>query len=256
MRVIVCETTEMTAAQVADLIEGEVRDNPHLTMGLATGRTASRSYNELVRRYYQHDDLTFKNVRCFNTDEYVGIGPNDERSTRFFMNTRLYHHIDVRMENTCAPFGDAKDLDAACRGYELMLKSAGGLDLVVLGLGYNGHVGFNEPGSSIKSRTRIVEFTDSTLAALSDGYRFKNLTETPSSAIATGLATLLEARHVVICASGIGKADAAHRIIDCRASASVPASQLTLRHPNLTIVLDEDAASKVQTPLIEWEDEG
>jgi glucosamine-6-phosphate deaminase len=249
MRVLVCETPEQTGQQVAGIIEDELRENRHLVLGLATGRTASRAYHELVQRYHIADDLTFKNVRCFNTDEYVGLGSHNPRSTRYFMNTRLYNHIDIRMENTASPFGDAEDLEAACKGYELMIKAAGGLDLVVLGLGYNGHVGFNEPGSSIKSRTRVVEFTDSTLAALSDGYRFKNLTETPSSAIAIGLATLLEAKHVVIAVSGIGKAEAAHRLIDCKASASVPASQLALHHPNLTVVLDEDAATKVQAPL-------
>ncbi|MFW5830570.1 MAG: glucosamine-6-phosphate deaminase [Planctomycetota bacterium] len=253
MRVIVCEDTEQTGQQVAGLIEQEVRVNPELVMALATGRTASRAYADLVVRYHDQNDLTFKNVRCFNSDEYVGLGPNNPRSTRFFMNTRLYHHIDIRMENTHAPVGDAVDLEAACKSYELLIKSFGGLDLVVLGLGYNGHVGFNEPGSSIKSRTRIVDFTDSTLAALSDGYRFRNLTETPSKAIAIGLATLLEAKHVIICAAGIGKAEAAHRLIDCKASASVPASQLALHHHNLTVVLDEDAATKVQTPLTDEE---
>lgn len=253
MQIVVCETPELTGIQIAELIEQEVRENPFLKLGLATGRTASRGYEELIRRYNAAPDLTFKNVRCFNTDEYIGLSPTDERSTRYFMNVHLYRHLDLPMENTFCPLGDAVDIDAACKSYESLLRAVGGLDLVVLGLGYNGHVGFNEPGSSIKSRTRIVDFTDSTLAALSDGYRFKNLTETPSGAIAIGLATLLEARHVIVCAAGIGKAEASHRIIDCKASASVPASQLALHHPNLTVVLDESAASKVQLPLLDDE---
>ena len=117
--------------------------------------------------------------------------------------------------------------------------------MAVLGLGYNGHVGFNEPGSSIKSRTRIVEFTDSTLAALSDGYRFKNLQDTPSSALAMGLATIKEAKHIVIIATGIGKADAVHKMIDNKSTPSIPASQL-LDHGNVTVIGDKGASCKLQ----------
>ncbi len=252
MQVLVADDTDGVSTQIADIIEQAVIEKPTLTVALATGRTASRGYHELVRRHNRVGGVSYRWATFFNTDEYVGLEPGDSSSTRYFLNYHFYRHIDVPMENTYAPCGHAADIDAECKAYDLLIKARGHLDVVVLGLGYNGHVGFNEPGSSIKSRTRAVDFTESTLAALSDGYRFKNLTETPSSAVAMGLATLMEARHVIIVATGIGKADAVHRILDCnKGTTAVPASQLTTNHPNLTVVVDRFAASRIQTPLQE-----
>jgi glucosamine-6-phosphate deaminase len=245
MELIICDSSEAASSKLAEIIEGQVRENPRLKMGLATGRSSSRAYRELVNRFHEHVNLTFRYTTCFNTDEYVGIKPEDSRSTRFFMNYHFYKQLDVALENTFAPRGDVEDIESECRAYDLLIKARGGLDLVVLGLGYNGHVGFNEPGSSVKSRTREVEFTESTLAALSDGFRFKNLKDTPVSALAMGLATIKESRHIIIIAPGIGKADAVHRMVDYKPNPSVPASQL-IDHDQLTLIIDKGAASRLQ----------
>lgn len=247
MRLVICRNAHGAAMQLADLIEDRVRSEPKLNLGLATGRTSAGAYEALVRRHNACTDFTFRHVSTFNTDEFVGLKPWDSRSTRFFMNYRLFKHVDIPLENTMVPRGDAVDVESEAKAYELLIKARGGLDIAVLGLGHNGHVGFNEPGSSAKSRTREVEFTESTLAALSDGNRFQSLNETPRKALTMGLATFYEARHVLLIATGIGKANAVHRVFDGKPGPSVPAS-LLMDHPNLTVIVDQDAASTLRKP--------
>lgn len=242
MSLVVCPDANMAAMYLADLIEKELLAKPSLVLGLATGRTPALAYDELVRRYHTNQRLTFRFCTTFNTDEFVGMGPRDPRSARFFMNTHLFKLVDMSLEQTHVPRGDAHDLEQECKAYEAFIKANGGLDLVVLGLGHNGHIGFNEPGSTVKSRTRQVEFTASTIAALSDGERFRSVDETPTQALTMGLATILEAKHILLIATGIGKRQALHRIFDGRPGPAVPASLLR-SHPRFTVVVDQDAAS-------------
>lgn len=250
MGLIVCPDPNQAAIYLADIIEKALLDKPDLSMGLATGRTPAAAYEELVRRFHLNSQLTFRNAMTFNTDEFVGLSPRDPRSARYFMNTRLFYLVDMSLENTHVLHGDSKDLDAECKAFEYFITASGGLDLVVLGLGHNGHIGFNEPGSSPKSRTRPVEFTPSTISALSDGYRFKSIDETPHQALTMGLGTILEAKHILLIATGIGKKQAIHRMFDCRPGPAVPASQL-LKHPNLTVIADRDATSGLTSDSLE-----
>lgn len=252
MTLIVCPDPDSAARLLADAIERAVTVQPRLVLGLATGRTPGRAYRDLVRRQHLDPGLTFRNVTTFNTDEFVGMPPEDPRSARFFMNTNFFRLVDIRLENTHVPRGDAVDLSLECQAYDQLIAARGGLDLVVLGLGHNGHVGFNEPGSSARSRTRIVDFTESTLAALSDGARFANLEQTPSSALTLGMGTILEARHVMLIATGISKAQSVHRMFDGRQGPAVPAS-LLLGHPKLSVVVDSDAASALRNPGVDIE---
>lgn len=253
-KILVCKDPNAAALMLADLLESTVVAQPRIVLGLASGRTSSRAYRELVRRYYANPKLTFRLASTFNTDEFVGYGPDHPHGTRYFMNTQLFDHIDIRLENTHVPHGDASDLDKECKAYDALIDARGGLDLVVLGLGHNGHVCFNEPGSSPRSRTRVVDFAESTLAALSDGTRFDRLDNTPQQAITIGLATILEARRLLLIATGVGKAKAVHRIFDGRPGPAVPAS-LLLEHPNLTVLVDQDAAAEFRhrRPEIEVE---
>jgi glucosamine-6-phosphate deaminase len=247
MGLVICRDGESAAIKLADWIEQAVIAKPRLNLGLACGRTSGRAYEELVKRYHRNDGLTFRFVTTYNTDEFMGVHPDDDRSARYFMNAHLLKLCDFRLENTHVPRGDAADIKAECRAYDAFIQASGGLDMVVLGMGHNGHVGFNEPGSSPRSRTRVVEFTQSTVAALSDGSRFRGISDTPSAAVTIGMATIMEARHVVLIATGIGKAEAVHRMFDNRPGPSVPASML-LEHPNLSVVVDADAASALQHP--------
>ena len=247
MGLTICPNPESAAIKVADAIEKAIRANPRLKLGLATGRTPAKAYQELVRRFHQQPDLSYRYITTFNTDEFLGLPLEDTRSSRYFMNRHFFKLCDVSLERTHVPRGDAVDVDQECKAYESLIRAQGGLDLLVLGLGHNGHVGFNEPGSPVTSRTRVVEFTESTMAALSDGHRFSSIDQTPSGAITMGLATIREAKEVLLIATGIGKADAVHRMVDSRKTAQVPASQL-LDHPNLRILVDRDAAIDLKHP--------
>jgi glucosamine-6-phosphate deaminase len=241
---ILSDTREHAGERLADTLAAGIAKNPHLKLGLSAGRTSILAYIGLVQRFHERGGFSFRNVTAFGTDEYVGLSPFDHRSTRYLMNYHLFKQVDMPGEQTFVPRGDAKDLDAECRAWDLLIEARGGLDLVVLGLGHNGHVGLNEPGSSPKSRMRLVTLTPSTLAALSDGSRFSNLESTPQTAITMGMATILEAREVLLIATGLGKADALHRMVEGRSGPSVPAS-LLLTHPKLTVFADSDAASRL-----------
>ncbi|MDA3963229.1 MAG: glucosamine-6-phosphate deaminase [Planctomycetota bacterium] len=250
MGLVICPDADNAAMRLTEWIEQAVLAKPRLVLGLACGRTLGTAYSELVKRYHASSDLTFRHATCFNTDEFLGVHPDDPRSARYFMNTTFFKLCDFRLENTHVPRGDAVDITAECKAYDHYIAASGGLDLVVLGLGHNGHVGFNEPGSTLRSKTRPVEFTASTMAALSDGSRFRDLSETPDGAITMGLSSLMEAKHVVLIATGIAKAQAVYRMFERKPGPSVPASQL-LQHPNLSVVVDRDAASSLQDPDVE-----
>ena len=248
MKLLVCDSPEQAGLRLADIIEQSICESDSINLGLATGASSTRAYQELVRRYHRRRDLTFRYVHSFNTDEFVGLDADDPHSTRYHMNYHLFNQVDIRLENTFVMRGDAPDIDMECRAYESLIKARGGLDLVVLGLGHNGHVGFNEPGSSVKSRTRPIDLTESTLAALSDGERFHSLLETPKAALGVGLATIRESKKVVLIATGIGKADAMHRLFDCKPSPQVPASQI-INHDDYIVIADRSALSRVQSSL-------
>ncbi len=222
----------------------------NLSLGLSAGRTSLVAYDELVCRWHRPAGFSLRQVTTFNTDEYVGLAPQDRRSTRFIMNRQLFRQIDIPAEQTFIPRGDAKDLEAECRAYDMLIEARGGLDLVVLGLGHNGHIGLNEPGSSAKSRTRLVDLTPSTLAAISGGERFRNLEDTPSKAISMGMATILESRRVLLVVTGMGKADALHRMVEGRVGPGNPSS-LLISHRDITVVADRDAATRLDPSHLE-----
>ncbi len=250
MKLIVCQDREAAASRVADLVVAEVRSDPTIRLGLSAGTTSLMAYTAMVRKFHGEGGFSFRWVTTFNTDEYVGLRPNDARSTRFLMNSALFWQIDIPLDQTFVPRGDSLDLDAECAAYDLLIRARGGIDMVILGLGHNGHVGLNEPGSSAKSRTRLVDLTPSTLAAISGGERFRHLDETPNRAIAMGMATILEARKAVLIATGMGKAEALHRMLSGRVGPTNPASLLTA-HDELVVVADRDAAAKLDPSTIE-----
>jgi glucosamine-6-phosphate deaminase len=244
MKLILSDTRQSAAIHLADALAARMAENPHCKLGLSAGRTSTLAYTALVQRFHERGGFSFRNVTAFGTDEYVGLTPFDHRSTRYLMNYHLFNQVDIPGEQTFVPRGDAKDLEAECKAWDMLIEARGGLDVVVLGLGHNGHVGLNEPGSSAKSRMRVVTLTASSLAALSDGSRFENIESTPHTAITMGLATIIEAREVLLIATGVGKADALHKMMEGRSGPSVPAS-LLLTHPKLTIFADRDAASRL-----------
>lgn len=250
MKLIVCPDRDEAAERLASMLAEALAAKPALRLGLSAGATSLLAYSHLVRRYHKQGGFSFRKACTFNTDEYVGLPPEDHRSTRYLMNSNLFYQIDIPREQTFVPRGDTIDLDAECHAFDLLIEARGGLDLVVLGLGHNGHIGLNEPGSSPKSRTRVVELTPSTVAAISGGERFVSLDETPSQAISMGMSQILEARRALLIATGIGKAEPIARMVTGRVGPGMPASLLTA-HRDLTLICDPAAVSQLPPETVE-----
>ncbi|MEM1451944.1 MAG: glucosamine-6-phosphate deaminase [Planctomycetota bacterium] len=234
-----------TAAAAVGAVAGEiaelVRERRNAVLGLATGGTMVELYAELVR-LHRAEGLDLSGVTTFNLDEYMGLAEGDERTFRSFMRASLFEPagLDVARCHFPDPQGAARDPLAASRAYEDAIAAAGGIDLQLLGLGRNGHVAFNEPGSLPASRTRVVELDETTRADASS--TFGSLDAVPTHAITVGLATIMEARRLRVLAFGERKAEAVARTIDGVASPDVPSTALR-GHPDLHLVLDPPAAS-------------
>ena len=245
MKVRIVRTKEEMGQVAAMLIaEDMARKTPHV-LGLATGSTPIPLYQALIK-LYRAKKLDFSTTISFNLDEYVGLKPTHDQSYRYFMNQQLFDHININKKNTFVPDGMAKDIDAHCAKYEAMIKSVGGIDYQVLGIGSNGHIGFNEPGSSIGSLTRMVNLTANTIK---DNSRFfKRMQDVPTKAISMGIGTVLRCRKIVLLASGANKVDCIAKAVEGPITATVPASALQL-HPGVTFVITEDAAAGLK---LEW----
>lgn len=237
MKLIKAKDYDDLSKQAAAYFIKKVQSSPTMTLGLATGSTPEGMYRYLIKDH-QENHTSYKNITTFNLDEYVGLDGNNQNSYRFFMNDRLFHHLDIEQSNTHVPCGDLKDLSEECDTYERLIKEHGGIDLQLLGIGGNGHIGFNEPGSSFQSRTRIVELTDKTRR---DNARFFNkLEDVPTEAITMGMATIMESKEIVLLASGEGKREAMRMLLSGKVSEDFPASILN-NHSSVTIIADEAA---------------
>ena len=238
MRVILEPSAEAVCVRVAEFLAQQVEKAP-CVLGLATGGTMEGVYKELVRRH-QEDGLDFSSVVTFNLDEYVGLEPNDPRSYRYFMQQRLFAHVNLPPENTHLPDGRALDFDVHCGLYEKKIRDAGGIDLQLLGIGADGHIAFNEPGSSLGSRTRVKTLAAETVR---DNARFfEPGEEVPRLAITMGVGTILDAKRCLLVATGSRKAEAIAAAIEGPLTSQVTASALQL-HPDVVAVLDPEAAA-------------
>lgn len=231
------EMSKRAAGMVAAAIK------PGVVLGLATGDTLLGCYRELIRMHRERG-LDFSRVTTFNLDEYVGLPPTHPQSFRYFMNENLFRHVNIRMENTHVLDGMAEDPQRACMEFEEAIRAAGGIDLQLLGIGANGHIALNEPGSSFDSRTRVVNLSERTIR---DNVRFfKSIDEVPRKALSMGIGTIMEARRVILLASGARKADAVAKSVEGPVTGEVPASALQ-RHPDCTFIVDKAAASKLRS---------
>jgi glucosamine-6-phosphate deaminase len=245
MQVIITDNYGSMSCWAASVVARLVRDHPRCVLGLATGGTPVGLYQELIR-LHKKETLDFSHVVTFNLDEYVGLSPFDEHSYRFFMQRNLFDHINIDPKNTHLPDGRARNFVKHGREYEQAIKDAGGIDLQVLGIGGDAHIGFNEPGSSLASRTRMVVLAEETVR---DNARFfPSIDDVPRCAVTMGIGTILESRQCLLLANGVHKAKAVRNAIEGPICSACPASALQL-HPDTIAVLDEDAAD-----LLEWRD--
>lgn len=243
MEVVIHASREYLAGVAADAVERLLRSRPDAVLGLATGSSPLAVYDELARRHTEQG-LSFARARGFLLDEYVGLPADHPERYRTVIERELVSRVDFADGAVRGPDGGAEDLTAACAQYERAIAEAGGVDLQILGIGTDGHVAFNEPGSSLASRTRVKTLTEQTRQ---DNARFfdGDVDAVPRHVLTQGLGTIMEARHLVLLANGRAKAEAVHQLVEGPVSAMWPGTILQ-HHPHVTVLLDEGAASRLQ----------
>ncbi len=237
---IIIDSPEKIAAIAAERYVTLLNKKPNAVLGLATGSTPLGLYAKLAE-LYNEKKISFDKVTSFNLDEYVGLDGNHDQPYRYFMNTNLFDKVNIRKNATFVPSG-LGDVDANAKNYEEMIAAAGGIDLQLLGLGQNGHIGFNEPGTPLDSLTHKIELTANTREA--NARFFASLSDVPTHAISMGIKTVMNAKSIILIALGENKADAVAKSVNGKIDTMVPASVLQL-HPDVTFYLDEAAASKL-----------
>lgn len=241
IKILIVRGYDELSKRAAEIIANAIRNKPNLVLGLATGGTPVGCYRELAR-IHKEEGLDFSHVVTFTLDEYIRLPPTHPQSYRYFMDENLFNHVNIRMENTHVPNGLSDNLQKTCQESENAIKASGGIDLQLLGIGANGHIAFNEPGSPFDSRTRVVNLSERTIK---DNARFfKSIDEVPRRALSVGVGTIMEARKILLLASGAGKAEVVAKSVEGPITTDVPASVLQ-RHPNCIFILDEEAASKL-----------
>lgn len=237
MRVYCAADYNHASRVAANIISAQVIMKPDCVLGLATGSTPVGTYEELIRRYEQ-GDLDFSRVHSINLDEYRGLAGDNDQSYRYFMNTHLFDSINIDKKNTYVPDGLEPDSDKACRDYEEIIKAHGGIDLQILGLGHNGHIGFNEPGSTFEKETHCVTLSETTREA--NARFFSSMDEVPTEAYTMGIGSIMQAKKIVVIVTGEGKREIVKKAFLGPITPEVQASVLQL-HNDVILVGDEAA---------------
>ena len=241
MQIIRTTDYDHMSRMAANIISAQVIMKPDCVLGLATGSTPNGTYEELVRRY-ENKDLDFSGVTSINLDEYKGLSPENDQSYRYFMNEHLFRHVNIRPECTYVPNGLEPDSDKACEAYNAIIAASGGIDLQLLGLGHNGHIGFNEPSDVFEKETHCVDLAQSTIDA--NSRFFASMDEVPRQAYTMGIGTIMKAAKVLVIVSGESKAQIVKDAFFGPCTPQVPASILQL-HSNVVLVGDEAALSLI-----------
>lgn len=243
MKIIATESYYQMSRVAANLISAQVIMKPNCVLGLATGSTPIGTYEQLIR-WYEKGDLDFSQVTTINLDEYKGLSPDNDQSYRYFMNTHFFNSINIRPDHTFVPDGLEPDSEKACHDYNKIITDCGGIDLQLLGLGLNGHIGFNEPGAAFEKETHCVDLTESTIRANSRFFASMDLV--PKQAYTMGIKTIMQAKKIVVIVNGAEKAQIVRDAFFGPITPKVPASVLQL-HNDVTLVGDKDALALVPT---------
>ncbi len=239
MRIYVTEDYQAMSRKVANLLAAQVMIKPDCVLGLATGSTPVGAYQRLVE-LYRAGDVDFSQVRSINLDEYVGLAPTHDQSYRYFMQSNLFDHVNIDPANTNVPQGLAEDPEAECRRYNQVIHDLGPIDLQLLGMGHNGHIGFNEPSDVFERETHVVDLAQSTIQA--NARFFASADEVPRQAMTMGVQTIMQARKVLVAVSGKDKAEIVKKAFTGPVTPQVPASILQM-HPDVVLVGDKAALS-------------
>lgn len=241
MRIIVEQDYHTLSKKAALMVASQITLKPDSNLGLATGSTPLAMYDKLIEMY-REGEIDFSEIKSFNLDEYCGLETEHPNSYHYYMNKNFFNDINIKKENIYIPEGNAEDIKKECINYEANIKKARGIDLQILGIGSNGHIGFNEPAENLNVATEIVNLTEETIKANSRYFESKD--EVPKKAISMGMATILKAERIILMASGETKAKAIKKTVSGKISTRVPASLLQT-HPQITILLDREAASLI-----------
>ena len=236
MKFITTDTYEKLSRQAANIISAQVIIKPDCVLGLATGSSPLGIYRQLID-WHQKGDIDFSDVTSVNLDEYVGLAATHEQSYRYFMQTNFFDHINIRPENTFVPDGCAADFERECAGYDARIESLGGIDLQLLGIGPDGHIGFNEPGDCFVKNTHVVELHASTIEA--NARFFAHAGEVPRRAVTMGMISIMQAKKILLIANGPAKKEILTRAFNGPITPEIPASILQL-HPDITVIYSEN----------------
>ena len=242
MKIYMTEDYQTMSRKAANILSAQIILKPNSVLGLATGSTPIGMYKQLVI-WYEKGDLDFAQIKTVNLDEYVGLEPTHEQSYRYFMQNNLFDHVNINPANTNVPDGLAADPAAECAWYNQVIRDMGGIDLQVLGVGGNGHIGFNEPGRAFELETHVVNLKEETISANSRFFASRD--DVPRQAMTMGIKSIMMAKKILLMASGEGKAEALRLALTGPVTPEVPASILQL-HPYVTLVADKAAASKLE----------
>jgi glucosamine-6-phosphate deaminase len=237
MKTIICKNYNEVSERAAEIIADTIKSNKNAKLGLATGSTPLGVYEILVDKYNK-GELDFSSVITYNLDEYYPIEKTNDQSYHYFMNENLFSKVNIPAQNTHVPNGEAENPIEECEKYEKAIEEIGGLDLQLLGLGINGHIGFNEPDDELNAKTHVTELTESTVQA--NSRFFDSIDDVPKKAITVGVGTILGAKVILILVSGKAKHEALMGLLKGKVSSYLPASVLSL-HKNVTVICDEEA---------------
>lgn len=241
MKLYIVENYDELSKKAAEVIAEEIKIKNDIVLGLATGSTPEGMYAELVKMH-DNGEIDFSNASTFNLDEYYGLDDEHEQSYHYFMNKHLLKKINIDSKKTNIPSGCTDDVEKVCKEYDEKIEASGGIDLQLLGIGMNGHIGFNEPGNYFVGETHIVNLTEDTLDA--NARFFETLDDVPKKAITMGMKSILNSKKILLIASGSGKADAMYMALRGPITPKVPASILQL-HQNLIVIVDNEAGAKL-----------
>lgn len=241
MEIIILDNYEQISEKAANIIVNEVISKPESVLGLATGDTPLGMYRAIIKQY-KDANLDFSKVKTFNLDEYYGLNKENTQSYYYYMLNNLFKHININLQNTNILNGQVTNIEKECIEYEEKIKNCGGIDIQVLGIGVNGHIGFNEPSNVFEPNTHLVNLDSKTID--SNSRFFNSRKDVPTKAISMGIKTIMSSKKIILLASGISKANAINKTVNGKIDPQVPASILQL-HKNVTLIIDKDAASKL-----------
>lgn len=242
MKLVIAKDYEEMSKLAAEEMAKTVEENPSAVLGLATGGTPVGMYKELIKMN-KEGKIDFSKITSVNLDEYVGLDGDHDQSYRYFMNTNLFNHINIDKSKTFVPNGKAEDVEKECKEYDERIEKLGGIDVQLLGIGNNGHVGFNEPADELSLGTHLTGLTESTIEA--NARFFEKKEDVPTQAITMGLGGIMKAKKIILIASGAGKAEIIEKLIKGKITTQVPASMLQM-HNNVVVIVDEAAAQNIK----------